>query len=153
MNFFCDFSQKVVKHIWGPCCHLAAENGSWFILIEQLTNSNISKLILNNLNWLNTSYYNCTGISKVNTLQKWRHDTHHNDTQHNDIRHNDIHHNDIQQNVTHHKGLIYDTQHARHSAQMTLSITTLPLCYHNAEFNYAECHYAKCRGTTKAFSF
>ncbi len=25
---------KVAKHIWDPCCHLAAETGIWFILIK-----------------------------------------------------------------------------------------------------------------------
>jgi hypothetical protein len=50
----------------------------------------------------------------------WRHGTQHNDNQHKDIQHKYIQNND-----THHKGLIYDSQHTRHSALMTLSITTL----------------------------
>ncbi len=32
---FCNFSRdKSAKHIQGPCCHLAAETGSWFIPIR-----------------------------------------------------------------------------------------------------------------------
>jgi hypothetical protein len=26
---------KVAKHTWEPCCHLEAETGSWFTLIEK----------------------------------------------------------------------------------------------------------------------
>jgi len=56
------------------------------------------------------------------------------------IEQSDIQHNDIAHNDTQNKGLICDTQHKGHWAQMTLSITTFFI-----ERHYAECHYTKCR--------
>jgi hypothetical protein len=38
------------------------------------------------------------------------------DNQHKDTQHKDTQHNDTQHNDTQHKGLIYDTEHKRHSA-------------------------------------
>jgi hypothetical protein len=56
-----------------------------------------------------------------------------------DIQSNATQHNYIQHDKTQHKGLIYDTQHNRHSAQMSLSITTICIkCYSG------DCHYSEC---------
>jgi hypothetical protein len=37
-NFVIFRSIKVAKHIWEPCCHLAAETGSYFPLIDRAIN-------------------------------------------------------------------------------------------------------------------
>ena len=59
---------------------------------------------------------------------KRRHDTQHND---------DTWYNNTKLDDTQLEGLIRDTHHKRHSAGMTLSITTLCI----------KCHYAECRNT------
>ncbi len=79
------------------------------------------------------------------------------DIQYNDTQHNDTQHNDTQHNGNQHKGLICDTQHKRHSARMKFCIECRDAECGNlfiimlnviipSVINYAECHYAECRG-------
>jgi hypothetical protein len=45
-NFVIFLKIKVAKQIWEQCCHLMAETGSWFSLIDLLVPTSLDQLLL-----------------------------------------------------------------------------------------------------------